>query len=246
MSMKKERLQKVIAQSGYTSRRKAEALIEQGNVKVNGEVITKLGTRVITSDVIEVNNKKLEKENNVYYVLHKPLGYISAVSDDRNRKTVIDLLPRVKERIFPIGRLDYDTSGILLLTNDGTFAHKLMHPKFAIEKVYHVAVKGKVNRTIKRQILDGVIDNNERLRAVKYRVIRFDRRTNTSLLELTLLEGRNRHIRRMLEKVGFPVQTIKRIQYGIIKLNNLEQGKYRSLTTREIELLKQLALENVE
>src|SRR5699024_10754508 len=134
MINKKERLQKVIAQSGLTSRRKAEKLIVEGKVKVNNKLVTKLGTKVSPTDEVLVNDIPLEKERKVYYMLYKPREYITAVSDDRGRETVIDLMPEVTERIYPIGRLDYQSSGILLLTNDGDFAHQLMHPKFEVNK----------------------------------------------------------------------------------------------------------------
>src|SRR5699024_1410568 len=136
MANKKERLQKVIAQSGLTSRRKAEKLITDGKVKVNNRLVTELGTRVSLTDEVTVDGIPLEKERKVYFVLYKPREYITAVSDDRGRKTVIDLMNNVPERIYPVGRLDYESSGILLLTNDGSFAHKLMHPKFEVGKQY--------------------------------------------------------------------------------------------------------------
>src|SRR5699024_3500137 len=137
-----ERLQKIIAQSGLTSRRKAERLITEGRVKVNNKVVTTLGTKVSPKDEVMVDDIPLEKEPPVYYVLYKPRGYISSVKDDKGRKTVLDLMDGVKQRIYPIGRLDYNSSGVLLLTNDGDFAHLLMHPKHEIEKVYIAKIKG--------------------------------------------------------------------------------------------------------
>ena len=138
-----ERLQKVIAYAGVASRRKAEQLIVEGKVKVNGKVVRELGTKVSNSDTIEVEGVKLEKEDKVYFLLYKPKGYISAVTDDKGRKTVVDIFKkRVPERIFPVGRLDYDTTGLLLLTNDGEFSYQLTHPKFKIDKTYIARVKG--------------------------------------------------------------------------------------------------------
>ena len=151
-----ERVQKVIAQAGVTSRRKAEKLIVEGRVKVNGEVITELGVKVSPKDRVEVDDVPIEKEAPVYYVLNKPTGVLSTVEDDRGRKTVIDLMPHVPERIFPVGRLDYDTSGVLLLTNDGDFSYKLTHPKYEVKKVYVARVEGNPERYKLRKLERGI------------------------------------------------------------------------------------------
>lgn len=193
-----ERLQKVIAQSGITSRRKAEELITAGRVKVNNKVITTLGTKVSPKDEIAVDNVPLEKETFVYFLAYKPRGVISAVEDDRGRKTVIDMMGSVQQRIFPIGRLDYNTSGILLLTNDGNFAHLLMHPKHEIEKVYVAKIKGIPNKYVLNRMLKGVTDKGELLKAVNYKIISTDKRKDSMIIEITLHEGKNRHVRRMM------------------------------------------------
>lgn len=151
-----ERLQKAIAASGYTSRRKAEDLIRQGRVEVNGEVVSELGFKVKKGDLIMIDGKALQSENKVYYVFYKPKGCICSLSDELGRKTVIDYLPDVKERIYPVGRLDYDTSGLLLMTNDGEFANLMMHPSSHLEKVYEVSVKGLVNGLTVRQLEKGI------------------------------------------------------------------------------------------
>lgn len=241
-----ERLQKVIAQSGLTSRRKAEDLILDGRVKVNNKVITKLGTKVSQKDEITVDEIPLEKEKLVYYVLYKPRGYITSVKDDKDRETVIDLMESIPERIFPIGRLDYNTSGVLLLTNDGDFAHLLMHPKHEIEKVYIAKIKGIPKKESLNQLVKGAKDKNDLLKAVNYKVISVDKRKQTMVLEIVLHEGKNRHIRRMMEQIGHPVLKLKREKYGPITVHQLQPGKYRPLTKQEIHQLTTLATKNVK
>src|SRR5690625_3730173 len=197
-----ERLQKVIAQSGITSRRKAEQLILDGRVKVNNKIVTKLGTKVSALDRIEVDHIPLEREKKVYYLLYKPRGYISSVQDEKGRQTVIDLLDDVEERIFPIGRLDYTSSGIILLTNDGEFAHLLMHPKHEIEKVYIAKIKGIPSKDKLSVLKNGVEDQGDILKINDFRIISTDKKKQTMLVELRLHEGKNRHIRRMMERLG--------------------------------------------
>src|SRR5690554_190125 len=192
-----ERLQKVIAQSGITSRRKAEQMITEGKVKVNHETITKLGTKVSKDDLVEVDGIPLDKEEPVYYMLYKPREVISSVSDDKGRRVVLDYLPGVTKRIFPIGRLDYHTSGLLLLTNDGEFANLLMHPKHEVEKVYIAKVEGIPSKIELGQMIKGVKADHDILKAVRYNILSVDKRKKTMILEITLVEGRNRHIRRM-------------------------------------------------
>jgi len=246
MANYEERLQKVIAQSGLTSRRKAEDLITAGRVKVNQQVVTTLGTKVSHKDEISVDDIPLEKEPLVYYVLYKPRGYISSVKDNKGRKTVVDLMEEVEERIFPIGRLDFNTSGILLLTNDGDFAHLLMHPKHEIKKVYIAKVKGIPTKESLNALLKGVRNKGEMLKAIKYKINSIDKRKKTTILEITLHEGRNRHIRRMMEQIGHPVTKLKRERYSIIHLQHLQPGTYRALTRHEIHQLTKLATENVK
>lgn len=241
-----ERLQKVIAQSGLTSRRKAEQYIVDGRVKVNGQVVRTLGTKVSPKDEVQVDNVPIDKEELVYYVLNKPRGYISSVQDEVGRETVLDLMEDVNERIFPIGRLDYQTSGILLLTNDGDFAHLLMHPKHEIEKEYVVKVEGIARSEKLNKMLAGVRDEEDLLKAVAYKVMSVDKRTKTMIIRITLHEGKNRHIRRMMEKLGHPVMKIKREKYGSLSLGNLQGGTYRPLTKQEIHELKTLAMKNVK
>lgn len=245
MTKNLERLQKVIAQSGVTSRRKAEKLITDGKVKVNGKVVRTLGIKVSPEDKVEVDNIPLEKEAPVYYLLYKPRRVISSVKDEKGRKVVTDLLgEEVTERVFPIGRLDYDTSGILLLTNDGEFANLLMHPKYEIEKNYIAKIKGIPRKEELTKLRKGVKSGNEILHAVKYKLLSSDRNSNTSIVELSLHEGKNRQVRRMFEALGFPVLKLKREKYGFLTLNGLQSGEYRPLTPKEVKQLRQHALEN--
>lgn len=237
-----ERLQKVIAQSGVTSRRKAEQLITDGKVKVNGKVVTTLGTKVSSQDKVEVEGIPLEKELPVYYLMYKPRGVISSVSDEKGRKVVTDLLgEEVEERVFPIGRLDYDTSGILLLTNDGEFANLLMHPRHEIDKVYVAKLKGIPKKSELVQLKKGIKADRDILKAVSFQIRSSDRKANSSLIELTLHEGKNRHVRRMMEGLGFPVTKLKRERYAFLTLEGLKPGEYRALTPKEVKQLYNLA-----
>lgn len=233
-----ERLQKVIAQSGVTSRRKAEQLIVEGKVKVNNNLVTTLGTKVSVDDIIEVNGVPLEKEQPVYYVLYKPRGVISSVKDDKGRKVVTDILVGIPERIFPIGRLDYNTSGILLLTNDGAFANQLMHPKYEVDKVYVAKIKGIPEKKDLSQIRKGVKSDTDILKAIDFNILSSDKKKNTTIMELTLREGKNKHVRRMMEQIGYPVIKLKREKYGTLTLQGLQPGDYRQLTPKEVKQIR--------
>jgi len=236
--MSLERLQKVIAQSGYTSRRKAEQLIVDQRVKVNGKTITELGTKVSYKDKIEVDGIPLELENRVYILLNKPRGYISSVKDDRGRKVVTDLISDdVEERIFPVGRLDYNTSGLLLLTNDGDFAQKMIHPSYKLDKVYVAKINGMLNREHINQLKKGVVSNGEHLRCVKARILQIDKTKNKTIVEITLHQGKNRQVRRMFEAIGYRVEKLKRERFGPLTLDGLNTGEYRQLSRREINKL---------
>lgn len=241
-----ERLQKVIAQSGLTSRRKAEQLILDGKVKVNSKVVKELGIKVSSKDVVEVNGIPLEKEGPVYYLFYKPREVISSVDDDKGRKVVTDFFPEIKERIFPIGRLDYHTSGILLLTNDGDFANLLMHPRHEVEKVYVAKVKGIPKKEDLNKMISGVKDERDLLKALRYTIISVDKKRQTMILEIRLGEGKNRHIRRMMKTLGYPVMKLKREKYGFLNLRGLNPGEYRPLTPHEVKQMRTLALKNVE
>ncbi len=237
-----ERLQKVIARAGIASRRKAEQLITDGKVKVNGEVARTLGVKVSEEDKIEVNGIPLEREEPVYYLLYKPRGVISSVSDDKGRKTVVDLILENDKRIFPVGRLDYDTSGLLLLTNDGEWANLLMHPRYQIEKTYIAKVKGIPSRAALRDLERGVILEDGPTAPAKAKLVSGNREKNTAIVELTIHEGRNRQVKRMFEKIGHPVVKLKRERFAFLTLDGLNAGDYRPLTPHEVKKLRVLAL----
>ncbi|WLR49625.1 pseudouridine synthase [Bacillus tianshenii] len=237
-----ERLQKVIAQAGITSRRKAEKLIVDGKVSVNGKVVKELGTKVSPNDEIEVEGVPVEKEEPVYFLLYKPTGVISAVTDDKNRKTVVDFFEHIPERIFPVGRLDYDTSGVLLLTNDGEFANILMHPKYEIEKVYIAKTKGIPSREEIRKLQKGVKLEDGLTAPSKTKVLSIDKKKQTAIVQISIHEGRNRQVRRMFEALGYPVQKLKRERYGFLDLRGMNSGEFRELSPKEVKQLRALAV----
>lgn len=245
MKKESERLQKVIAQSGITSRRKAEQLILEGKVSVNHQTITELGTKVSFQDEVEVEGVPIEKEKHVYYLFYKPREVITSVKDDKGRKTVVDYFEEVPERIYPVGRLDYDSSGILILTNDGNFANILMHPKYEVSKVYVAKVKGIPSQDQLRGLKKGIKSEDDILKLTSYKVLSTDRKRNTAIIEIVLQEGKNRHIRRMMEVLGYPVAKLKREKYGTLDLKGLQSGKYRKLTAQEVVQLKNLINNNV-
>ncbi|TKD69895.1 pseudouridine synthase [Pseudalkalibacillus hwajinpoensis] len=237
-----ERLQKVIAQAGVTSRRKAEGLIEEGRVKVNGKVVTELGTKVSDRCKIEVNGIQVEREEPVYFLFYKPTGVISAVEDDKGRKAVTDYFHEIEERVFPVGRLDYDTSGILLLTNDGDFANKLMHPSYHVDKVYVAKVKGLMNKETIQKLERGVQLEDGKTSKARARILSVDKQKEKSIVELTIHEGKNRQVRRMFETLGFPVQKLKRERYGFLELSGMNPGDYRELKPYEVKQLRNQAV----
>ncbi|MDQ0213740.1 23S rRNA pseudouridine2605 synthase [Oikeobacillus pervagus] len=236
-----ERLQKVIAHAGVASRRKAEQLILGGKVTVNGKVVTELGTKVSNHDRVEVEGIPIEREDKIYLLFYKPRGVISAVSDDRGRKVVTDFFPFVEERIYPVGRLDYDTSGLLLLTNDGEFANLLTHPKFKIEKTYIAKLQGIPPRPVLRQLERGIKLEDGPTAPAKTKVVSIDKKKQKSIVELTIHEGRNRQVRRMFEAIGFPVQKLRRERFAHLNLTGLNAGEFRELTPHEVKQLRALA-----
>ncbi|MEH7345362.1 pseudouridine synthase [Bacillus sp. JJ1532] len=236
-----ERLQKVIAHAGFASRRKAEQLIVEGHVKVNGKIVKELGVKVSSSDRVEVNGIPIEREEPVYFLLYKPRGVISSVQDDKGRKVVTDYLANIEQRIYPVGRLDFDTSGLLLLTNDGEFANLLMHPKSEVEKVYIAKVKGIPSREKTRSLEKGIKLEDGMTAPARVKMISMDKKKQTSIIELTIHEGRNRQVRRMLEAIGHPVIKLKRERYGFLTLHGLKAGEARELTAHEVKQLRVLA-----
>lgn len=231
-----ERLQKVIANSGYCSRRKAEELIEAGKVKVNGKTIYELGTKVDSNDTIMINNKSLKKEDKVYYLLNKPRQVITSVSDDKGRKTVVDLID-TKERIYPVGRLDYDTTGALILTNDGELANMLMHPSSNINKVYIAKVKGLMGKKEINKLESGVVIDGFKTSKSIARIKKYDKTTDTSIVELTIHEGKNHQVKKMFEAIGYDVIKLKRERIAFLNVNDLKSGEYRKLNPKEIKKL---------
>lgn len=236
-----ERLQKVIAQAGVASRRKAEEMITQGLVQVNGQVVKTLGTKVSTTDKIEVAGVPLAKEKLVYFLFYKPKGVISAVSDDKKRRVVVDYFPDVEERIYPVGRLDYDTSGLLLLTNDGEFSQKLTHPSYEIEKTYVAKVKGLPTFATLKPLEKGVKIDHYKTAPAKVKILSTDLQKGTAIVELKIHEGHNHQVKNMLEKVGFPVLKLKRESYGFLTLEHLNPGDARVLRKKEVQDLLALA-----
>lgn len=233
----RERLQKYLARCGVASRREAEKMITQGRVEVNGKIVTTLGTTVDpATDVVKVDGRIVkEPEKLVYIMLNKPAGFVTTASDDRGRPTVLDLVKHVPARVFPVGRLDMDTEGLLLLTNDGDLAYRLTHPKFEVKKTYHALVEGQPSRQDLDKLRNGVMLNGRLTAPAQVRVIGHQK--GCTLLEITIHEGRNRQVRRMLDKVGHPVVHLRRVKMAGLELGNLPLGKARYLTQEEIKEL---------
>ena len=232
-----ERLQKVLARAGVASRRVCEELITAGRVEVNGEIASTLGTRVDPeSDEIRVDGERVVvSARKVYVVLNKPRGVVSAMSDPQGRRTLADFLGGFDERLFHVGRLDTDTDGLILLTNDGDVAHRLAHPSFGVSKVYVAQVRGPIGRDVGRRLLGGVELDDGPAAAESFRVVQ--EQDDRAIVELTLHEGRNRIVRRMLDAVGHPVLSLTRVAFGPLQLSGLAPGKARTLDRREVAAL---------
>ena len=214
----------------------AKFVIQDGKVKVNGKVITELGTKVSSKDQIEVNNKLIEKEVKEYYLLNKPRGVITSTSDDKGRKTVLDCIDTTA-RIYPVGRLDYDTTGALLLTNDGEFANILMHPANNIDKVYLAKLEGIIKGEQINQLKEGVNLDGEIVKASRVKLKKINQETNTCMVEITIHEGKNHQVKRMFEAVGYSVEKLTRERIGIFQLEGLKSGEYRKLTPKEVQIV---------
>lgn len=235
-----ERLQKVIAASGYTSRRKAEELIKQGKVEVNGNIVTELGTKVKSGDYITVEGKEIIGENKVYYVFYKPKACVCTLSDEFDRPKVVDFFQEVKERIYPIGRLDYDTTGVLLMTNDGEFANLVMHPRNHLEKIYEVSIKGLITGESLHKLEKGIYLDGAKTLPCKIKVTNKDTEHGTTMLMIKLQEGKNRQVKKMFESVGHPVKRLHRISVGGINLKGMTPGTYRILKPQEVKDIRKL------
>lgn len=238
--MAKERLHKVMAAAGAGSRRECEGFIAQGRVTVDGQVVRELGTKVDAGrSEVRLDGERLKLERPVYYMLNKPRGVISTRRDERGRPTVVDLIPGTPKRIYPVGRLDADSVGLVLLTNDGELAQRLTHPSFEVPKSYEVRVKGTLSAATLDRLKKGVWLSDGRAR-VEGITISKRRKTVTDLL-VTLHEGKNREIRRVMAKVGHPVLWLKRVAIGTLQLGTLKEGRHRKLTAGEVGALKRLA-----
>ncbi len=235
--MAEERLQKYMARCGIASRRKAEELILQGSVKVNGIIEKELGSKINPEkDEVTVYDKIIyEKKEHIYIKLYKPEGYITTVKDQFNRKTVLDLV-NIKDRIYPVGRLDYDTSGLLLLTDDGDLANKLMHPKFRIYKTYEAEVSGTISEESINLLRTGLIIDG--YKTVPARVKIMEQKGNNTSVQISIHEGKNRQVRKMFEAAGKKVIKLKRISFGDIVLGGLKPGQWKYLTDEEVSFLK--------
>jgi len=236
-----ERLQKYLAHAGLGSRRSCEEIILKGKVKVNGKIVTTLGTKVNpTRDNIEVNNQLItNKEDKVYLLLNKPDGYVTTVKDPRGRPTVIDLIENINKRIYPVGRLDYETEGLLLLTNDGKLAYRLTHPSYKIDKVYEALVKGNPTKEKLSKLRNGIELEDGITEPAKVKVLK--KFSDKTLLEITIHEGRNRQVRRMCRIAGFSVISLQRTGFAFLSLADVNEGDFRYLTDQEVEKLKKLA-----
>ncbi|MCI5708513.1 pseudouridine synthase [Veillonella caviae] len=236
-----ERLQKYIASCGVASRRKAEDLITAGKVQVNGRKVTELGVKVNPmKDKVKVNGQLLAMEKPVYYLLNKPKGVITSVVDPQGRETVLDYIKNEKKRIFPVGRLDLYTEGLLLLTNDGELAQNLTHPSKGVEKTYEVRIKGRVKEEDLQIIANGVNLDDGMTAPATIVDLGFDDHNGVHEVEITIHEGRNRQVRRMFEHFGYRIHNLKRIAYGGLTLGGVKRGGARQLTQREVNALKAL------
>ena len=234
-----ERLQKIIANSGFCSRRKAEEYIKNGKVLVNGKVITSLGSKASYSDQISIDGHNLKKEEKEYILLYKPRGVVTTTDDEKGRKTVLDLVDSTN-RLYPVGRLDYDTSGALLLTNDGELTNLLIHPSSNIEKVYVAKIEGIINKDILSKMCMGINIDGKKTSKAKAKIKKIDKRKNTSIVELIIHEGRNHQVKKMFEAMGYKVIKLKREVFAGLTLDGLTSSKYRHLSIKEIKTLYSL------
>lgn len=234
-----ERLQKYISSCGIASRRKSEELIINGKVKVNDKIIKELGYKVNDNDTVIVNGKEIYRKEKEYYLLYKPEKYISSVKDEKDRQTVIDLI-KTKEKIFPVGRLDYDTSGLLLLTNDGELTNILTHPRGNVEKVYIAKITGIITSNDIKKLENGIVIDGVKTKKAIAKIQKIDKKNNKSYVEIAITEGRNHQVKNMFASLGFNVLKLKRIKYAFLTLDGLRKGEYRTLTIKEIKQLYSL------
>ena len=236
-----KRLQKLISERGYTSRRKAEELIVAGKVLVNGNVVRELGAKFDEKVKIEICGEVLETLEKEYYVINKPRGVVTTTKDDKNRKTIMAFF-NTDTRLYPIGRLDYDTTGVLLVTNDGDFAQLLMHPKNNIDKVYIAKIEGIIDGESIKQLKTGVLIDGRKTSKARVKLKKIDKKNNTCIVQIIIHEGMYHQVKRMIESVGYNVLKLKREAYAFITVDGLKPGEYRRLNKKEVHQL--YALEN--
>lgn len=236
-----KRLQKIISQAGIASRRSAEKMILEGRVSVNGQVITELGRKFdpVACDICVDEHKIETEETLVYFLLNKPKGYLSTTRDERGRRTVLDLLSKVEERVYPVGRLDNNTEGLLLITNDGELMNGLLHPKFEVEKTYVARVTGELDETSLDRLRQGVLLDDGMTAPARIRLL--EKLDGESRVEITIHEGRNRQVRRMFAAIGTDVRALKRVKFAELDLHGVKRGHYRTLTKEELHSLFRLA-----
>lgn len=231
------RINKYIAQAGIASRRKADELILNGNVKINGAVMKEPGYDVAETDKVEVNGRLIQSHQKpVYLLLNKPMGVITSVEDEQDRDTVMDLVKDVDARLFPVGRLDYNTTGALIMTNDGDLTYRITHPKHELDKTYRAVVKGIISKEKLAKLRNGVDIGGFVTSKAKVRIVKGTQ--HSTVVEISIHEGKNRQVRKMFAAVGNPVQSLERIAIGKIRLGHLKEGHYRKLTREEVEYLK--------
>lgn len=236
-----ERLQKVIANSGYTSRRKAEELITDGHVYVNGNLVTELGTKISNNDQIVIDGVtlNLHEVKKEYYLLNKPRGYICSLDDEKDRHIVTELID-TKQRIYPVGRLDYDTTGLLILTNDGDLANILMHPSYEIVKTYLAKIEGNLSREEYFKLKEGITIDGIKCIPKKVKIKKKDTGKNIDMVEISIVEGRNHIVKKLFQAVNHEVIKLKRQRYAFLELGNLKSGEYRNITHEEVKKLYEL------
>lgn len=237
-----ERLQKILAAAGVASRREAEKIITAGRVRVNGRVVTELGSRFEPSRVrISVDGKPIAREEKAYYMFYKPRGVVTTMADPQKRRSIVDFVHELPQRVFPVGRLDYNTEGLLLLTNDGALAQALMHPSHEVNKTYLVKAVGIVPQEKLDELRLGIKLEDGMTAPAVVNLRNYDHEHRATLFDITIHEGRNRQVRRMCDAIGFPVRELKRIKLGPLQLRELGRGKFRSLTETELAQLKKAA-----
>lgn len=235
-----ERLQKRIARSNIASRRKAEQMILDKRVTVNGKLVTELGYKVSKDDVVRVDGNLVLEADDAYFLVNKPTGYVSTTSDEKGRKTVIDIVKEdyPDKRLYPVGRLDYDTAGLILVTNDGELTQKLTRPEYEVEKEYLARVEGVVLRRTLNELRNGVIiDGDYFAKPVSANIEEIDKINKSTLVKIVLTEGKNRQVRKMFDAIGHPVKNLTRVRYDFLTLDGVKRGKYRELKIHEVRKL---------